>query len=154
MRIQRKRNSAAEEAVMMSPLIDCVFLLLIFFLATSQIKRWERQIPVTLADPSASLSLESRSDAYYLGVDEAGNIYHESGKSSNGVTLFSPVENLEVFLSELIAERGGSAPVELVVEKETPFQTVIDVLDTLQHQGLQEVRSRIRHGKISRGDDA
>jgi len=56
MRMRRKRKSGGEAEVMLSPLIDCVFLLLIFFLVTSIIKRYERQIPVTLADPTASVS--------------------------------------------------------------------------------------------------
>ena len=30
--------------VQMSPLIDCVFLLLIFFLVTTMMKKWEMQI--------------------------------------------------------------------------------------------------------------
>ena len=34
--------------VQMSPLIDCVFLLLIFFLVTTMMKKWEMQIPLTL----------------------------------------------------------------------------------------------------------
>ena len=34
--------------VQMSPLIDCVFLLLIFFLVTTMMKKWEMQIPLSL----------------------------------------------------------------------------------------------------------
>ena len=37
--------------VQMSPLIDCVFLLLIFFLVTTMMKKWEMQIPLTLSTP-------------------------------------------------------------------------------------------------------
>ena len=33
--------------VQMSPLIDCVFLLLIFFLVTTMMKKWEMQIPLS-----------------------------------------------------------------------------------------------------------
>ena len=36
--------------VQMSPLIDCVFLLLIFFLVTTMMKKWEMQIPLTYND--------------------------------------------------------------------------------------------------------
>lgn len=34
--------------IQMSPLIDCVFLLLIFFLVTTMMKKWEMQIPLSL----------------------------------------------------------------------------------------------------------
>ena len=33
--------------IQMSPLIDCVFLLLIFFLVTTMMKKWEMQIPLS-----------------------------------------------------------------------------------------------------------
>ena len=42
--------------VQMSPLIDCVFLLLIFFLVTTMMKKWEMQIPLTLPTMTSSLS--------------------------------------------------------------------------------------------------
>ena len=42
--------------VQMSPLIDCVFLLLIFFLVTTMMKKWEMQIPLSLPSMTSSLS--------------------------------------------------------------------------------------------------
>ena len=133
----------------MTPLIDCVFLLLIFFLVTSMIKRYERMIPVTLADPTAAVSREAHADAYLLGLNREGVVYRQSGQSTKtGVVQFEPVGDLPGMLRAFIAERGADAPVELVVEEQTPFQTVIEVLDTLQHHGLERVRSRIRDGKL------
>ena len=42
--------------IQMSPLIDCVFLLLIFFLVTTMMKKWEMQIPLSLPEMTSSLS--------------------------------------------------------------------------------------------------
>ncbi len=148
MRMRRRKKSGDDADVMMSPLIDCVFLLLIFFLVTSVLKRWERQIPVTLADPTASIAAEIRSDAYLLGLSIDGQVYQENGRNNIGIVQFAPVSNLEAVLTSLIAERGPNLPIELVVEQDTPFQTVIDMLDRLQDLGLTQVRSRIRDGQL------
>lgn len=148
MRMRRRKSSAVDGSVMMSPLIDCVFLLLIFFLVTSILKRYERQIPVTLADPTASVAAQVRSDAYLLGLSTDGRLHHEAGRDENGIVLFVPAADVSGMLAELVATRGGDAPIELVVEQRTPFQRVINTLDTLQHHGLTQVRSRVRDGEL------
>lgn len=57
--------------VQMSPLIDCVFLLLIFFLVTTMMKKWEMQIPLTLPTMTSSLSTtRSGEEAVIIAVDE------------------------------------------------------------------------------------
>ncbi len=148
MKITRKGMRASDEMVAMTPLIDCVFLLLIFFLVTSQLKRWERMIPITLADPTASVAKELRSTAALFGMDAGGRFYQEAGRDENGVVQFAPAPNAEKAMAELIARSGPTTPVELIVEQDTPFQRVIDTLDMMQHQGLSSVRSRVRNGKI------
>jgi len=148
MRMRRKRKSGGEAEVMLSPLIDCVFLLLIFFLVTSIIKRYERQIPVTLADPTASVSAELQSDAYLLGLGAEGGVYREAGRDGQGIVRFEPVPDVRGLLAELVTMRGGEAPIELVVEQHTPFQQVIDLLDQMRDAGLTQVRSRVRNGEL------
>ena len=62
--------------VQMSPLIDCVFLLLIFFLVTTMMKKWEMQIPLTLPTMTSSLSTtRSGEEAVIIAVDEKKKIY-------------------------------------------------------------------------------
>ncbi len=148
MRMRRRNKAGDDAAVMLSPLIDCVFLLLIFFLVTSIIKRYERQIPVTLADPTASVAQEVRSDVYQLGLSVSGVVHREVGRDELGIVRFQPVDDLPALLARLTAGGAADTAIELVVEQRTPFQRVIDLLDTLQHAGLTEVRSRIRDGDL------
>lgn len=143
MRMRRRKKSKDAE-VMMSPLIDCVFLLLIFFLVTSMLKRWERQIPISLADPTAAVAVEAENDVFLLAIGVDGRVYGEAGRDRRQVVLFSPIDDLPGFLNELAAERGVGTPIEVSVEREVPFQTVIDTLDVLQLQGYDNVRSRVR----------
>jgi len=128
----------------MSPLIDCVFLLLVFFLVTSQLKRWERQIPLTMADPTAAVAVEAESDVYRLAIDAEGRVYHEAGRRWDQRLMFEPVGDLTGFLRQLAADKGANHPIEISVQRSTPFQRVIDTVDVLQLQGFTNVRSRLR----------
>ena len=66
--------------VQMSPLIDCVFLLLIFFLVTTMMKKWEMQIPLTLPTMTSSLSTtRAGKEAVIIAVDEKKNVYQVVG---------------------------------------------------------------------------
>lgn len=144
-----KRNSKPDEAeVMLSPLIDCVFLMLIFFLVTSMLKRFEQQIPVTLADPTAAVAVEAENDVFLLAIDRSGQVYREAGRDRKQHVRFEPVTGLPEFLHELVAEFGPDRPIEISVERATPFQRVINVLDVLQLQGLTNVRSRVRDQQL------
>lgn len=150
MRMRRTENEEAEVA--MSPLIDCVFLLLIFFLVTSMIKRSERQIPVTLADPTAAVSEADHDDVFRVGIDESGDHFAQAGRNRFGKMSFTPIADLPTYLRDLAAQRGPDRPIELVVERDTPFQTVIDTLDVFELQGFDNVRSRVRPGGIEGGN--
>ena len=148
----RMRTPQHDDAgVEMSPLIDCVFLLLIFFLVTSMIKRSERQIPVTLADPTAAVAEADSNDALQIGIDVDGNLFAEARRDGYGRVTFTPIADLAPYLQTLAAERGTDDPIELVVERQTRFQTVIDALDLFELQGFDNVRSRVRPGPIRGG---
>ncbi len=144
MNFRKRKRRKPESGVLLSPLIDCVFLLLIFFLVTSMIKRFERQIPVTLADDTSSITTEPFDDSYPIGLDRTGTLYTPVGKSGTGVQAFSPVADSKAWISSLLTERGPSKPVTLVVQKGTPFQKVIDIQDRLEITGFETIRFRIR----------
>ncbi len=152
MRMRPKQDAGAE--VPLSPLIDCVFLLLIFFLVTSMIKRYERQIPVTLADPTAAISTQTQEDAFRFGIDREGQAYAQTGdRSKYGVDTFTPIADLPAYLQTFAPTHGTHNPIELVVQRGTRFQTVIDTLDIFGLRGFDNVRSRIKDGRIRVEED-
>ena len=108
------------------------------------IKRFERQIPVTLADDTSSITTEPFDDSYPIGLERSGNLYSPKGKNWSGVLSFSPLSDSQSWISSLLTERGPSKPVTLVVEKGTPFQKVIDIQDRLEITGFETIRFRIR----------
>jgi biopolymer transport protein ExbD len=153
MNLRSRRRSEPDTEILLSPLIDCVFLLLIFFLVTSVIKRYERQIPVSLADDTSAITAEGKDDAVPVGVGRDGSIYGASGKTDFGVAKFSLLADPDAHLKALLDSGGAKSPVIVVVERGTPFQKVINAQDRFEKLGFQSVRFRIRDVSLSGEED-
>ena len=152
MNLRAHRRRQPDTEILLSPLIDCVFLLLIFFLVTSMIKRFERQIPVSLADDTSAITAEGEDDAVSVGVGRDGSLWRVSGKSHYGVTEFSRLDDPDRHLREILGSRGAAAPVNVVVERGTPFQLVINAQDRFELLGFESVRFRVRDVPLTGGD--
>lgn len=148
MRFRKKRRNPGTCEVILSPLIDCVFLLLIFFLATSMFKRYERQIPVRLSDGSSAISTEANEDSYPIGVGRNGMIYGPGQTDQFGVMGFQLLDDPDRFLYDVLTARGADSGVIVNVEKGTRFQEVIKVQDRLEILGFRKVRFRIRDAAL------
>ncbi len=141
MRVKNRKPQGIE--VPMSPLIDCVFLLLIFFLVTSMIKRWEHQVPVQLPDQTSSLSDEAQRPAVVIAVNRQGEFFKAAGLGEFGQVRFTPFPDLAVMLQNLAQEEGLDVPLEIAAQRGTPFQTLLDVIDICRLQGFEQVSARI-----------
>ena len=59
----------------MAPLIDCVFLLLIFFLVATTLKKIERELPLELPDSAVSMDVQQPDNYSVISIDMEGNYY-------------------------------------------------------------------------------
>jgi biopolymer transport protein ExbD len=86
-------NNPRDEEVDMAPMIDMVFLLLVFFMVSSHLQS-EEFIPLEIPKASAAKIPEDRSDRIVVSVDDKGVIYLGA----------SPVE--ESVLEEVMKKRN------------------------------------------------
>ena len=146
MSLALREGSDAEVA--MSPLIDCVFLLLIFFLVTSMLKRKEMLIPIRLPNQSAAVSDSSEDLTLVIGMDQQGQTYRTLERiGRDGELLYESVPELTEHLEEILQERGEevlSLPLRIDADRSTPFQRAIDVLDTCKLMGFTDVGLKTR----------
>ncbi|MEX2607205.1 MAG: biopolymer transporter ExbD [Kiritimatiellia bacterium] len=140
---KRRKTRGDDAEVLLTPLIDCVFLLIVFFLVTSMFKRFERQIPVQLADSSASVAEQPREDALKIGLTRDGFLMRPAQRGGRGVLTYRRVDDAAAHLKALADEYGIERPLEVLVHRETPFQTVVDTLDLTELQGFRNVRTRV-----------
>jgi biopolymer transport protein ExbD len=145
--LRRKKNwsDSDEVEVEMTPLIDCVFLLLIFFLVTTMLKKLEKQIPVVLPDSTVSLAPVAQRKTVILGVDDRGGFLEGRGVDNEGNVRYTRVEDLGALLQKVAREQGVETPIRLDAHRNTPFQRVIDALDICALQGFEKVGVRIQH---------
>ena len=149
---RRRRLPVEEEAeVPMSPLIDCVFLLLIFFLVTTMIKRKETLIPIKLPDQTSAVSAEPSDRTIILGLTEDGSVLRAiERRGRDGELQYAPVDNLAAYLKELISSEGADVrnkPLRIDADRDTPFQTAIATLDICKLQGFTDVGIKTRGQK-------
>ena len=114
-----------------TPLIDVVFLLLIFFMVSTTFKH-ESEINITL--PSASnKTVDVKPDAINIGLDLAGNIY------VNGTVLInSEFKTIKAALLDKI-EHSEKPPVIISADANVKYQSVVHLLDILRQLELVKI---------------
>ena len=136
--------------VQMSPLIDCVFLLLIFFLVTTMMKKWEMQIPLSLPvhtsplAPVGASTTRAGEEAVIIAVDEEKNVYQVVGHDAyTGENHYVPISDLNTFLTELRNSEGTEIAIDVAAYRTVPVNTVIEIFDQCQIQGFTRTRVRL-----------
>lgn len=139
-----KIEQKEEAGVPLSPLIDCVFLLLIFFLVTSMMKKWEKQIPLVLPEITSSLSVESKQNASIISLDREGRVYEVLGHNAyTGEVTYQPISDLAGYLKRFRQTHGTDVPLEIAAPAEVSVERVIEVFDMCQLEDLVQTRVRL-----------
>ena len=151
MRIRKKDDD--DVTLEMSPLIDCVFLLLIFFLVTTMMKKLEKQIPIEVPDPAVTISERMDARRVILAIGKDGHYYSADRRLQDGRPDFRAVGDVDKFVEDLGRMSQGAGEeinVRLYADPDVEFQTVIDMLDKLQINHLNKVDVRMRDYRESR----
>ncbi len=120
------RNSVTLE---MTPLIDMVFLLLIFFLVATTFHQTEREMQIALPHAAYAGPISTALREIIINVDAEGNII------VNGRTI-AP-EELRVLIEEAVAANPDQK-VTVRGDRETAYANVVRVLDICKGGGIQE----------------
>jgi len=127
------QNNEEEPEVSMSPLIDCVFLLLIFFLVSTMTKVKDKDIAVDLPTSTSAVKLRPDDKQAVVGLDNDGNFYWEGQPSSTN------------FLLEQLREVSIADPerrIRIDMDKDTPFGRFAQVMDACQFYNLSNIGIR------------
>ncbi len=144
---RHKRMEPAEDEdpkMDISSLIDCCFLLLIYFIVATSIVQ-ERKLDMSMPGDGPPSSQPSAVEPGLVRVDNNGVIFW--GKPDSQVTVDADPDNHELptlvdSLTNLkqAAEAVGAKPVvQLFVENGAKHQRVIDVLNALSRAGIKSV---------------
>ena len=131
MRIKRPLEDKLE--IGMSSLIDCVFLLLIFFLVTTIAKKENRDIDIDLPVSTSSLDVPPDNDTMVIGVNKEKMLFY------NGRPV--TISELHQILLEL-SEKNLNCRIRIDCDKAVAFSRVVEVLDLCSFRGLHNVAVR------------
>jgi biopolymer transport protein ExbD len=124
-KLQLRQNSARIELI---PLIDIIFLLLVFFIYSMLSMVVYRGIPIVL--PTADTIEAEKERVLNITIDETGNVFLDKQLTPN-----------HELLSRLKSEQLASPEKTAVISghRESPYRAFVDVLDKVRLAGFQRV---------------
>jgi biopolymer transport protein ExbD len=123
--IRRQRRSVVD--VNMAPLIDMVFILLIFFLVTTS---FVKETGIDVSRPTAATALSQSKATLLVGIDAANRIYIDRRE----VDVRAVRANVERALAE-----NPEGAVVVVADKASSTGTAIQVMDGCRLAGAHNV---------------
>ena len=122
----------------LAPMIDIVFLLLLFFLVTYQITEQEKDNRIAVPTSSEGVQSKRVANEIVINITTAGEI-SIAGQPYTHEELFQKLTRL-VEASRLAGDDADSQPVRLRTDADTPTQVLFRVMDEVQKAGIWNVR--------------
>ena len=116
--------------VSLTSMMDCIFLMLIFFLVSSQLKKIEKEVPIELPVANVAKDVKATPDLITVSVDAKGDLYVNS-KPVGGQGLRNALTKAKT--------ENPDRRIRINGDVFAPFRAVVQVLDTCQQEGLTVV---------------
>ena len=122
-----KYDEEDKPEVQMTSMMDCIFLLLIFFLVSSQLKKIEKEVPVELPQAQATREIKMTQDLIKVTVSAKGDIFVCGNQVGPGGLR-----------SALQAAAKENRDRKVIVDGDiyAPFRAVVQVLDACRQEQL------------------
>ena len=119
---------------MLIPMIDCMLVIIIFFLVATTLKNKQQELQLELPDARAALTVVQPPDVFVIGVDKAGQVF------LGGDSFMEPVDNdrLHRELHQL-AQVSPNRKVRIDADRNARFEDVVHVMDLCGFEGLHNL---------------
>ena len=114
----------------LTPMIDVVFLLMIFFLVASKLDEADRSIDVVLPQASAAKPLTSQPREFVINIDRTGNYF--AGAKPVGL------DELGQLLRQTAADNPERQTVIVRADEETAHKFVVGAMDACVKAGIDD----------------
>ena len=130
------RKSLVIQSLSLTPLIDVVFLLLIFFLVATRFAEEDRELDVKLPTASQAKPLVVKPKDIELSIDENGGYYLGAGR---GMSL----EEIEAALANAAGNNPLSQTVIIRAHEGCRWNDVARAVDVCHRAGLSDVKTSV-----------
>ncbi|WP_417580871.1 ExbD/TolR family protein [Nitrincola sp.] len=127
------RQRAEDLSINLTPLIDVVFLLLIFFMVTTTFTR-ETQLEVSLPEAESAQAVAQEQERIDVVIDAEG-LYSVNGQA---LVNAQPL-TLRRAITELVGEQRA-IPFVITADAQTPHQAVVSAMDVAGQLGFSQLR--------------
>ena len=122
-------------ALSLTPLIDVVFLLLIFFLVATKFEEEEREMKINLPQASEAKPLSAKPRELFINIDEKGNFVVD--------TRVLNAEGLNRVLKQATRDNPQGRPVIIRADKNVVFQHVATAMNLCNLHRLHDYKVAI-----------
>lgn len=137
MAVQLKRSNVAG-TLSLTPLIDVVFLLLIFFLVTSEFEDEERQLDIVLPSATSAVPMTSKPREVVVDINADGTVFLRGNAT--------PLKELELLLQKAVASNPTNQTVVIRADQDASFQPVVNVMDICNRTGVSDYSVSTKDG--------
>jgi len=129
--VNLRQSESDEPEVNLTPLIDVVFILLIFFMVSTTFQK-ESRINIELPEASAD-AVDEEKDVLELVIDAEGRYFIEQQQVVN-----TELNTLKKAIRKFLGERT-SIPVVIRADRRTPYEAVVRAMDATAQLGLVQM---------------
>jgi biopolymer transport protein ExbD len=122
-----KRSSVAS-TLSLTPLIDVVFLLLIFFLVTSEFEEEERRLDIVLPTATSAVPMTNKPREIIVDISSDGKMYLHG--------QVTPLDELQRLMSLAVSKNPTNQSVVIRADHRASFQPVVSVMDLCNQTGI------------------
>ena len=137
MAVEIKRSSVAG-TLSLTPLIDVVFLLLIFFLVTSEFEEEERRLDIVLPTATSAVPMTGKPKEIVIDIDDQGMVYL-GGQATD-------FDELERLLKSAVAQNPTNQTAVIRADRSTAFQPVVTAMDLCNRTGISDYSVTTQEG--------
>ena len=116
--------------IQMTSMLDIIFLMLIFFLVSSQLKKVEKELPIELPHSDVAKDVKATSDLISVSINAKGDLFVNS-KPVGSAGLRSALQ--------AAAKENPDRRIRINGDVFAPFRTVVQVLDACKAEELNVV---------------
>jgi biopolymer transport protein ExbD len=126
-----KIKKGTSGAIDMTPMIDVVFQLMIFFLVATKLDEAEREFPVALPTASEAKPFTSKPNELFINIERSGRFFVEG--------RFVSLEELERVIRQSAAN-NPTQTVRIRADQESQTKFVVAAINTIVKAGIRDYR--------------
>lgn len=132
------KHQTSASTLSLTPLIDVVFLLLIFFLVTSEFENEEKRLDIILPSATSAVPMTGKPREIVVDVSQDGVVFL-SGQPTE-------LEELKRLLKVAAINNPTNQSVVIRADRATTFQPIVNVMDICNQTGISDYSVTTKDG--------